>query len=153
LRGAICIKTDFSRASLQRVRFDGANLTNADLTGSYGRGANFSNARMWLCYLRTAQYKNAYFIDADMRGADFVGTLFLGSRFDGANLAGVRNAHLAFYSWWYSPISPNKLSYEPIPGWTRIDQSVMGDVTVRENAAREQVEMFIKKGWVKKRDG
>jgi hypothetical protein len=148
LRGAICIKTDFSRASLQRVRFDGANLTNADLTGSYGRGANFSNARMWLCYLRTA-----YFIDADMRGADFVGTLFLGSRFDGANLAGVRNAHLAFYSWWYSPISPNKLSYEPIPGWTRIDQSVMGDVTVRENAAREQVEMFIKKGWVKKRDG
>ena len=152
LTGAICVKADFSRACLYNTNLTDAIMTSADLSGAYGRGANFTRARLWLAYLRHAQFKNAYFIDADMRGSNWVGSLFLGSKFDGARVEGVQNADKAFYTWWYSPISPNKLSYEPVPGWIRVDQSVLGNISVRENAAREQVEAYVKKGWVKKRD-
>ena len=97
--------------------------------------------------MRRATMKNGLFVGADLRWADFVGTEFLGARFDGANIDNVKNADLAFYSWWYNPLGSQKLSYTPLPGWKRMDKSVMGGTTVQENAAREQVELYNTRGW------
>jgi len=152
LRGAILIKTDLSRSNIQLVDFEEANLTQADLTGCYGRGANFSYARMWLVYLRRATMKNAFFVGTELQGADFVGTEFLGARFDGAKIDNVKNADMATYSWWYNPFGTQKMSYKPIPGWRRMDESVMGGTTVGENAAREKVELSNTRPWVKGED-
>ena len=91
--------------------------------------------------------KNALFVGTELQGADFVGTLFLGARFDGAKIEKIKNADLAFYSWWYNPLGAQKMSYKPIPGWRRMDESVMGGTTVQENAAREQVELYNTRGW------
>ena len=151
-RGAILIKADLSRANLQLTNFEGADLTSADLTGSYGRRTNFSHARMWLVYLRRATMKNALFLCTDLRGADFVGTEFLGARFDGANIDRVKNADMAVYCWWWNPLGMQKISYKPIPGWKRMDESVLGGQTVQENASREQLERHNKRGWVKGED-
>ena len=152
LRGAILIKADLSRSCLHLTDFEGADLTQADLTMSYGRRVNFSYARMWLVYLRHASMKNALFIEAELQGADFVGTLFLGAKFDGANIDRIKNADLAFYSWWYNPLGAQKMSYKPIPGWFRLDESVMGGTSVQENASREQVELYNERSWEKGED-
>jgi len=73
----------------------------------------------------------------------------LGARFDGAKLDGVRNTNRAIFTWWYAPFQggPRKVVYDPIPGYIRMDESVTGDFTVRENSARERVEDDVLKGW------
>ena len=96
--------------------------------------------------------KNALFIGTDLRGSDFVGTLFLGARFDFADVTNVKNADLAHYSWWYNPFGTQKMTYKPIPGWIRMDESVMGGTTVQENASREQVELYNERGWEESED-
>jgi uncharacterized protein YjbI with pentapeptide repeats len=102
---------------------------------------------MWIVYLRHANMKNALFINTELQGTDVVGTLFLGARFDGANVEKIKNADLAYYSWWYNPMGTQKMSYKPIPGWRRLDMSVMGGTTVQENASREQVELYNERQW------
>lgn len=147
LRGAILIKADLSRANLHLTDFEDADMVGCDLTGSYGRRANFSYARMWISYIRRATMKNALFIGTELQGSDFLGTEFLGARFDGAIIDDIKNADLAFYSWWYNPIGPQRMSHKPIPGWFRLDESVMGGTTVGENAAREKVELYNERIW------
>jgi len=147
LRGATLVKADLSRGCLHLTNFEGANLTSADLTMSYGRAANFSRATCCLVSFRYAQLKNAWFIETDLYGADFVNALLLGTKFDGADLDGVKNMDRAIFTWWWSPIGTNKISYEPIPGWIRLDESITGDHSVRENASRERVEDAVERSW------
>lgn len=149
LRYATCIKTDFSGATIQRARFDYADCTDSDFTGCYGRGVSFYRARLWVAKLRYAQFKSALFVEADMTGADVVHSLFLGAKFDDARLDGVQNADMATYTWWYSPFGqgPSKVVYKPVPGYKRLDESVTGPYSFRENAARERTEDYVRKGW------
>lgn len=149
LRWAILIQADLSRANLTRTDFRYADLTDADLTGCYGRATNFQHARLWTSYMRYAQFKNAIFVDADLTGVDFLCSLLLGAKFNGAKLDGVRNTNRAIFTWWYAPFQggPRKVVYDPIPGYHRLDESVTGDFTIRENSARERVEGDVLKGW------
>jgi len=149
LRYATLIQTDLSNAVLHLTDFRYADLTDADLTGVYARAVNFQHARLWTSYLRFAQFKNAIFCDADLTGADFLCSLLLGARFDGAKLDGVKNTNRAIFTWWYAPLhgGPRKIVYDPIPGYIRMDESVTGDFTIRENSARERVEDEVLKGW------
>ena len=64
----------------------------------------------------------------------------------------IKNADLAFYSWWYNPHGSPKMTLKPIPGWIRMDESVLGGTTVRENAAREKVELYNERSWEKGED-
>lgn len=144
---ATLVKTDLSRACLHRTNFTEADMTGCDLTMTYGRGAIFYRAKMCSAYLRYAQYKNAFFIEADLTGADMLNGLFLGAKFDGSNTEGAKNADRAIFTWWWSPLMTGKISYDPLPGWIQLDESVTGVETVRENAAREPVEKSVEKAW------
>jgi len=153
LRYATLIQADLSRANLHLTDFRYADLTDADLTGCYGRATNFQFARLWTSYIRYAQLKNAIFCDADLTGVDFLCTLLLGARFNGAKLDGIKNANRAVFTWWYAPFQggPRKVVYDPVPGYTRLDESVTGDFTIRENSARERVETEVLKSWQAKK--
>ncbi len=146
LEGAILVKADLSRACLKKTNLQHADLTTADLTGSYGRATNFSHAVMWNSYIRRVTYKNCWFVGTDLQGADLLGSEFLGSRFDDAILEGIHNADRAIYSWWLSPMGFNKINFEPIPGWKRLDFSVTGDESFQENSVRERTEDRVTKG-------
>ena len=147
LSQATLIRTDLSRANIQRANFTDADMTGCDLTGCYGRGAKFYRTKLCLAYLRYAQFKNAFFIECDMTGADLLNILFLGAKFDGSNTEGVKNADRAIFLWWWSPLKTGKISYDPLPGWIQLDESVTGVESVRENAARERVEDSVQKAW------
>ena len=155
LSRATLIRADLSRANLHKTNFTEADMTGCDLTGTYGRGAIFYKTNLTLAYIRYAQYKNAFFIECDLSGADFLNSLFLGAKFDGSETEGIKNAERAIYTWWWSPLKTGKISYEPIPGWLQLDESVTGLETVRENASRERVEDAVQKGWdaMEKEDG
>ena len=155
LSHATLIKADLSRANLQKANFTGADMTSCDMTMTYGRGAIFYKTKLCMAYLRYAQYKNAFFIECDFTGADFLNSLFLGTRFDGSDADGVKNADRAIYTWWWSPLKTGKISYDPLPGWVQLNESVTGLETVRENSARERVEDAVKKSWdiMEKEDG
>lgn len=147
LSNATMVKADLSRANLHKANFTDADMTSCDLTMSYGRAAIFHRTKLCLAYIRYAHFKNAFFIECDLTGADFVNTLFLGSRFDGSITEGVKNADRAIFTWWWSPLKTGKISYEPVPGWIEIRESITGQETFRENAAREKVETALEKGW------
>lgn len=147
LSNATIVKADLSRANLHKANFTDADMTNCDLTMTYGRGAVFHRTKLCLALIRFAQYKNAFFIECDLSGADFANTLFLGTRFDGSIIDGVKNADRAIFTWWWSPMRTGKISYDPIPGWIQIDESVTGEDTFRENAAREKIETVVEKSW------
>lgn len=147
LSNATLVKADLSRTNLHKTNFTDADMTSCDLTMSYGRGAIFHRTKMCLAYIRFAQYKNAFFIECDLAGADFVNSLFLGTRFDGCITDGIKNADRAIFTWWWSPLKTGKISYDPIPGWIRLDESVTGHETFRENAAREKVEQGQEGSW------
>lgn len=151
LRYATLVQADLSNAVVQRTDFRYANLTDCDFTGVYGRGVNFQGARCWTSHMRYAQFKNAIFCYADLTGVDFLCSLLLGARFDGAKLDGIQNAETCIYTWWYAPFQggPRKISVKPIPGYIRMDESVTGDFSIRENSARERVEDDVVKGWKK----
>jgi len=149
LDGATMIATDLSRANLYQATLRGADLSRADMTGAYCRGTDFTGATMWKTYLRYGQYKSAIFVDADMTAADFVHSMFLGARFDGAILEDVKNADMATYVWYVDPIGFNRISYNPQPGWIILNESVLGDISVQENASREKLEHVIKRGYVR----
>jgi len=150
LQHATLIKADLSRANCNMTDFRYANMSDCDMTSCYGRAANFQYAKLWTSHLRYAQFKNAIFCDADLTGVDFVCALLLGARFDNACLDGVKNLNRAIFTWWYDPSlgGPRKIVYDPIPGYRRLDESVTGDFTVRENTARERVEDDVVKGFL-----
>lgn len=147
LSGAVLVKADLSRACVYQTKFEGANLSTADLTGAYGRAMNVRGARCWATYFRYGQFKNAIFADADLTGADFVNSLLLGARFDNAILKNVRNMDRAIFTWWIDPSNAGRISFDPIPGWKRLDESVLGGISVQENSVRERVENVVRKGW------
>ena len=137
--GCTLIKCDFSGAVLRLADFTDADLSGADMTLSYAKAALFLRTRMWNTIIRHAVWKNALCIDADMTGADILCTLLMGARFDGTKLLDIRNADRAIYHWWMSPWG-GPPSYDPIPGWTKLDESIPGGQSFRENAAREWIE-------------
>lgn len=150
LRHAILIKADLSRANLHMTDFSHANLTDADMTMTYGRVCKFYHTKCWATKFRRVTYKGAMFCYADLTGADFVGAELLGSKFDHAVLDGVKNTDRAIFSWWVSPygLGPTKIIYDPMPGYVLMEESATKGRTWQENAAREKVEYFIRKGWL-----
>ena len=138
--GCTMVKTDLSGAILRLADFTDADLSGADMTLTYAKAALFRNTRMWNTIIRHAVWKNALVIDADMTGADILCTLLMGARFDGTKLLDVRNADRAIYHWWMSPWG-GPPSYDPIPGWTKLNESIPGGQSFQENAARQKVEL------------
>ena len=136
LRGAKFIKADLSRASLHMADCTGADFRGADMSMAYMKATLFKNADMRLSTIRCAIAKNALFIDADLRGMDFVNAFLLGARFDGSRLEGIRNADRAIFEYWLNPDTPGKPVYDYVEGWHRFTESMMGGVSVQDNAAR-----------------
>lgn len=136
LRGCKFIKADLSRSSFYMADCEDADFTGSDLSMSYLKAANFKNARMRYCAFRRVIAKGTYFIGTDLMGSDFVGAFLLGARFDDANLERVRNWHKADFHWWINLRDGGPPSYEPKPGYTKVTHSILGDVTIQENAAR-----------------
>ena len=134
LRGATLIKCDFSRANLHGADLSGADLSGSDLSMSYGKAALMVGARVWRCAFRQAIWKNAFFIDTDLSGSDFVGAQLMGARFNGANLSHVRNLDRAIFYWWLNPHG-GPPSYDPRPGWNKLDSSILGGISIQENAS------------------
>jgi uncharacterized protein YjbI with pentapeptide repeats len=132
---AIMKKCDFSRANMRMSDFTDADLSGSDMTMSYGRSILFLRTRMWACAMRRVTYKNGFFIETDLQKSDFVGADLLGCRFDGANTLDVRNMDRATFFWYLNPYG-GKPSYDPRPGWAKLDKSVLGGITFRENAAK-----------------
>lgn len=135
LRDATIISADFSRANLYHTNFAGADLTGSDFTMSYGKGTNFHKAVAHCCIFRNVIYKNALFIDTDLRKSDFFHAMLLGTRFNGAVLDRVRNMRTANFEWWLSPWGGPQ-SYDPRPGWLKIDSSMMGNISLQENTTK-----------------
>jgi hypothetical protein len=150
LQHATLIKADLSRCNLHLADLSYANMMDSDLTMSYGRATKFYKARCWAVKFRRVTYKNALFCYADLTGADFVGAELLGSKFDHAILDGIMNTDRAIFRWFVSPVGlgASKIIYDPMPGYLLMDESATKGRTRRENAAREKVEMFVRKGWV-----
>jgi len=138
--GCKLVKADLSGAVLRLANFTDADLSGADMTLSYAKAALFLRTRMWNTIIRHAIWKNALVIDADMTGADILCTLLMGARFDGTKFLDIRNADRAIYHWWMSPWG-GPPSYDPIPGWFKLDESIHGGQSYQENAARQKVEL------------
>jgi len=135
-RGTIFVKADLSRACLYNTNCEGADFSNADLTMSYMRATNFSNARMWWAALRRVTAKNAFFLGADMTGVDMAFGFFLGSRFGPPNAitTQMRNADKAVFHWYWNP-KGGAPSYDAKPGYVDLWESIMGGVSIQENAS------------------
>ena len=134
LRDCLFIQADLSRTDLHRTNFAGADLSGADLSMAYMKGTNFHNAIANSCIFRNVMAKNALFINTDLRKSDFFHAELLGARFNGAKLDRVRNLHTAQFEWWLSPWGGPQ-EYEPRPGWLKIDQSLLGNISFQENSA------------------
>lgn len=135
-RGAIFIRADLSRTCWHGADCESADLSLADMSMSYLKGVNFSKARFWSTTMRRCYAKNAIFFDADMRLANVAFTDFLGSRFNGANTDLVKNAETATFYWYIDKDWRGQVHYEPGPGLRRVDESVLGGMSLGENAGR-----------------
>lgn len=136
LRGARFLKADLSRANLHMADCTGADFRGADLSMAYMKATLFLDADMRASSLRCCIAKNALFIRTDLRQADFVNAFLLGCRFDGAKVAGIRNADRAIFEYWVNPEARGKPSYDYMEGWTHYTQSLMGGISIQDNAAR-----------------
>lgn len=139
-RGCNFIKADLSRANLHMADFTGANLTGADMSMAYAKGALFVDAKLCTTVMRRMVAKNALFINADMTMADVAFAEFLGAKFDGAITEQLRNVNTCSFRWWMSPHGGYP-SYVPVPGWALLEESVLGNISFRENAARQKLEL------------
>jgi hypothetical protein len=75
-------------AQLERVRFDGANLSRADAEGAFLRGATFRGAVLQDCYMRKSDLRESDLTAADLRHASLRGALLDGADIFGAQLTG-----------------------------------------------------------------
>ena len=135
-RGTIFVKADLSRACLYNTDCEDADFSNADLTMSYLRATNFTHATMWWASLRRVTAKNAFFLGADMTGVDMAYGFFLGSRF-GPPLCKtdqMRNVDKAVFHWYWDP-QGGIPSYDPKEGYVDLWRSVLGGISLQENAA------------------
>jgi hypothetical protein len=139
LKKACFIDADLSRTCCNNTDFSEADISGSDFTGAYLKGAIFHNTIAQAVLFRRVSAKNALFINTDLRKSDFFQSELLGARFDGANTYRVRNTETCQFVWWLSPWG-GMHSYEPRPGWTPIDGSTMGNISIRENSARERLE-------------
>ncbi len=144
LRGCKFVKADLSRSNLHMANCAGADFSSADMTMMYAKATIFNYARMWGAALKRGTYKNTFFLGTDMSYSDWVGSEFLGARFGvegkpeyDAIVTGVRNWDRAVFFWWLSPFG-GKPSYDPKPGWTKLDRSILGGVTIQENIGRDE---------------
>jgi len=134
-RDCTFINCDFSRANLHGANFSKADVSGSDFSMAYMKGVNFHNTIAQSCIFKQVLAKNALFIGTDLRKSDFHHAELLGARFNDALLHRVRNMHTAQFYWWMNPWGGPQ-SYEPHPGWLRIDQSILGNISIQENAAR-----------------
>jgi len=132
LRDATILGADFSRTCLYHTDLSGADVSGSDFSMSYGKAVKFYKTIAHACIFKNVIYKNALFIDTDLRKSDFFHAELLGSRFNGALFDRVRNMHTAQFEWWMSPWGGPQ-SYEPRPGWLKIDESLMGSISLQEN--------------------
>ena len=146
LRDATLISVDLSRANLFRTDFSGADVSGSDFSMAYMKGTKLHNTIAQSVLFRMIMAKNALFIGTDLRKSDFFNAELLGARFNGALLHRVRNMHTATFKWWLSPWGGPQ-SYEPRPGWLPIDKSILGNISIQENAARERFESMSPETW------
>lgn len=137
--GCCFINADLSRTNLYNTNFTEADVSGADFTGAYMKGTIFYNAVAQAVLFRRITAKNALFINTDLRKSDFRQSELLGAKFDGAKTHRVRGMDTCQFVWWISPWG-GMHSYEPRPGWTAIYGSTMGNISIRENSARERLE-------------
>jgi hypothetical protein len=100
------------------------------------KSANFTDARIWFASLRRVTAKNVLFIRTDLTGSDFFQAELLGAKFYKPKLTMTRNLTKANFYWWMSPTG-GPPSYDPLPGWVKMTESALGDITRRENAHRK----------------
>jgi len=155
LRGCKFISADLSRTCLYRTNLSYADLSGADLSMAYMKGTKLYKAVCQATLFRNIIAKNALFIYTDLRKSDFFHAELLGSRFNGALLDRVRNMDTAQFEWWLSPWGGPQ-SYEPRPGWLKIDRSMLGNISLQENASvmmsgrqRKTLESFSDEDWWK----
>lgn len=133
LSKATIIGADLSRTCLYHTNFTDADVSASDFSMAYMKATKFYRTIAWSCLFKNIIAKNALFIDSDLRKSDFFHADLLGARFNGALLDRVRNMHTAQFEWWMSPWGGPQ-SYEPRPGWLKIGQSLMGNISLQENA-------------------
>src|SRR3990170_5002317 len=120
-RGTIFVKADLSRACLYNTNCEDADFSNADLTMSYLRATNFIHATMWWASLRRVTAKNAFFL-----GARFGPPLCKTDQ--------MRNVDKAVFHWYWDP-QGGIPSYDPKEGYVDLWHSVLGGISLQENAA------------------
>lgn len=136
LRETTFVRADLSRACLHGADCEGADFTGSDMSMCYLKAVNFSKARLWNVTMRRCFVKNSIFFESDLRGANVAFSDFLGSRFNGAILDEVRNADTATWYWYIPEGWKGPIEYKPREGLVRVEQSVLGGFSFRENAAR-----------------
>ena len=136
LNKTISYKASLVGANLYGAFGRGKNLRGADFTCAYMKGAIFWRTTATSCLFRQVTAKNCMFIETDLRKSDFHFAELLGARFNGAKTDLCRNMDTAQYEWWMSPWRGPQ-SYKPRPGWDKIDSSLLGNISFRENSASE----------------
>jgi len=136
IRHCCLVGTNLERADLRYMDLRGVNFTNSNLTMSYLRATNFTHATMWWASLRRVTAKNAFFLGADMTGVDMAYGFFLGARF-GPPLCKtdqMRNVDKAVFHWYWNP-KGGIPSYDPKEGYVDLWSSVLGGMSIQENAS------------------
>lgn len=75
LRRAVLSHCNLAGCSLQRAKFNWADMTHADLSGAHLNGADFARANLQHSDLSGADLSNAMFEYADLRGATLTGCI------------------------------------------------------------------------------
>lgn len=77
LPGAYIAGTKFNGTNLTRANLSGANCTQVDFSDSIMREANLSGTILVMANLRRVDFKDANFKGADLRGADMTDAINL----------------------------------------------------------------------------
>jgi uncharacterized protein YjbI with pentapeptide repeats len=86
LAGAPLAGVDLRDGMAPRIKFDHADLREADLTGAFLRGSQFINADLREARLAYADLMDAFLPRADLTGADLTGANLEAAVLTGANL-------------------------------------------------------------------
>ena len=130
------VGANLERADLRGLDLRGINLTSANLRGADLSQANLSQATLIRTDLSRANIQRANFTDADMTGVDMAYGFFLGARF-GPPLCKtdqMRNVDKAVFHWYWDPRG-GVPSYDPKEGYVDLWHSVLGGISIQENAS------------------
>jgi uncharacterized protein YjbI with pentapeptide repeats len=81
-------RTFFGRSLLQRVSFEGTDLSESNLCWNDFEAVNFGHAILQGSDLRCSDFSQVNFVHANLRGADLRRSSFTGCSFEGADLTG-----------------------------------------------------------------